>query len=135
MKRNQIDPQKNMSMLQAMVACKCPVCTKGNMFKTAATDLWNFNELKEECEVCGFKFMPEPGFYQVSLFFTYAVGVAVFIVFGFIAYYLFNDPELWVYYVVILIPAILVTPWNLRYSKVLMLYFLGGVWNSEREEE
>lgn len=118
------------SMLQAMVQCKCPVCTKGDMFKTKSTNLKKFNELKEQCGVCGFRFMPEPGFYQISLFFTYAVSVAIFVVAGFATYYLLNDPPLWVYYITIITPAILTVPWNLRYSKVVMLYIFGGVWRS-----
>jgi uncharacterized protein (DUF983 family) len=119
------------SMLEAMIKCKCPVCTEGDMFKTGATNLSKFNELKPACEVCHFRFMPEPGFYQISLYFTYAVNVAFFLVFGFGAYYLFNDPPLWVYYTAIFVPAILATPWNLRYSKVVMLYVFGDVWSSK----
>lgn len=125
----------NKSKLRAMLTCKCPVCTKGDMFKSPATDLRNFNELRNSCEVCGYEFMPEPGFYQVSLFFTYAVGVAIFVVFGFIAYWVFNNPPLWVYYVVIITPAVITAPWNLRYSKVMMLYAFGDVWDKVYEEE
>ena len=121
------------SMVQAMAQCKCPVCTEGDMFKTKATNLKKFNELKEKCEVCGFRFMPEPGFYQISLFLTYAVSVAIFLIFGVATYYLFNDPPLWVYYVTIFTPALLTVPWNLRYSKVVMLYFFGGVWHSQKK--
>jgi uncharacterized protein (DUF983 family) len=115
-------------MLHAMTLCKCPVCTAGDMFKTSATNLMHFNELKTSCEVCGFMFMPEPGFYQISLFFTYGVGVALFFVFWAATYFLFKDPELWVYYLTVSVPALLTAPWNLRYSKVIMLYIMGGVW-------
>ena len=119
------------SMLQAMVQCKCPVCTEGDMFKTKATNLSKFNELKPACEVCGFRFMPEPGFYQLSLYFTYAVCVAFFVVFGFATYYLFDNPPLWVYNVAVITPTILATPWSLRYSKVVMLYVFGNVRHSK----
>ncbi|HSI78792.1 MAG TPA: DUF983 domain-containing protein [Lunatimonas sp.] len=120
---------QKMPMLKAMVLCKCPICTEGDMFKTPATNLKHFNELKTSCDVCGFMFMPEPGFYQISLFFTYAVGVAIFIVFWVATYWLLNDPPLWVYYWSISIPAVVTAPWNLRYSKVFMLYLFGGVWD------
>jgi hypothetical protein len=43
----------------------------------------------------------------------------------------FNDPPLWVYYTAIFVPAILATPWNLRYSKVVILYVFGDVWSSK----
>jgi uncharacterized protein (DUF983 family) len=118
------------AMFKAMLQCKCPVCTKGDMFKTRATKLARFNELKAACKVCGFRFMPEPGFYQLSLYFTYAVCVAFVVIFGFATYYLLNDPPLWVYYLAILLPTTLATPWSLRYSKVVMLYAFGNVWPS-----
>ncbi len=120
---------------QAMLQCKCPICTKGNMFKTKATNLKKFNELKPQCEVCGFRFMPEPGFYQISLYFTYTVNVVFFIVFGFAAYLLFNNPPLWVYYLAVFTPAILLAPWNLRYSKVIMLYIFGDIEDFKKKLE
>ncbi len=126
-----VNEKKKKSFWLAMAQCKCPVCTEGDMFKTKATNLKKFNELQENCEVCGFRFMPEPGFYQISLFFTYAISVAIFLVFGTATYYLLNNPPLWVYYVAVFTPSIIATPWNLRYSKVVMLYVFGGVWRSD----
>ena len=110
------------NLWQSIAACKCPICTKGQMFKSKATDLSRFNELKEACPNCGFKFMPEPGFYQISMFLTYAFGVALFVIFGFLTYFIFSNPPLWVYYLMIFIPAVVTVPWSLRYSKVIMLY-------------
>jgi uncharacterized protein (DUF983 family) len=127
--------ENNRGKWTAMLKCKCPVCMKGNMFKSRATDLRYFNELKTNCDVCGFRFMPEPGFYQISMFFTYAVGVALFIFFGILAYLLFDDPDLWVYYAFVFVPAIVTAPWNVRYSKVVMLYVFGGVWNKNVDGE
>lgn len=118
---------KKLPKLQAMVQCKCPVCTKGDMFKTKATDLKHFNELNPKCKVCGFAFMPEPGFYQISLYMTYAINVAIFVIFGVAAVWLLEDPSIWAFAAFITIPAILAVPWNLRYSKVIMLYIFGGV--------
>jgi len=107
---------------QSLASCKCPLCTKGSMFKSKALDLRNFNELNESCPSCGSSFMPEPGFYQISMFVTYAFSVALFVIFGILANVIFNDPPLWVYYIMIFIPAIISVPWSLRYSKVIMLY-------------
>lgn len=114
-------------VLQAVLKCKCPVCRKGDMFKTPATNLKRFNELKPRCEVCGFNFQPEPGFYQISLYFTYMTSIAILLVFGLSVYFIMEDPPLWVLYVAVLTPVILSVPWNVRYSKVLMLYIFGGV--------
>jgi uncharacterized protein (DUF983 family) len=121
-----------LSMLNAMLQCKCPRCTEGDMFTHSAFNLSHFNEVAEQCEVCGLRFEVEPGFYQGSMFFTYAFNVAFSIVFGFGAYYVFNDPPLWVYYVAILVPVVLTVPWVIRYSKVMMLYFFGDVWKGRK---
>lgn len=117
-------------MLQAILLCKCPRCTKGDMFKTSALNLAQFNELKEQCEVCGLRYQVEPGFYQLSMYLTYAISIALIAAFSIAAYLIFDDPPLWAYYAFIFTPLILTTPWNIRYSKVLMLYFFGNVWRS-----
>lgn len=118
--------------LSAIIQCKCPVCTQGDMFKTSAINLKRFNELKEKCEVCGYGFQPEPGFYQMSLYFTYAISIGILVIFGFGTYFLLDGPSLWVIYVAVLIPAILSIPWNIRYSKVMVLYIFGGAPKSGR---
>jgi uncharacterized protein (DUF983 family) len=117
---------------QAILQCKCPRCTQGDMFKTGALNIKKFNELKEQCAVCGLRFQVEPGFYQLSMYFTYAVSIAIIFVFGLGAYLTFEDPPLWVIYVAIFTPLVLTTPWNVRYSKVIMLYVFGGVWEPEK---
>ena len=120
-------------VLQAIIKCKCPVCRKGDMFKTPAFNLKRFNELKPHCEVCGFNFQPEPGFYQISLYFTYMTSIAILLVFGLSTYFLLDSPPLWILYIAVLTPLILSVPWNVRYSKVLMLYIFGGISRQESE--
>lgn len=122
-------------VLQAIIKCKCPVCRKGDMFKTPAVNLKRFNELKARCEVCGFNFQPEPGFYQISLYFTYMTSIAILLLFGLSTYFLLDSPPLWILYIAVLTPLILSVPWNVRYSKVLMLYIFGGISRQESEEK
>lgn len=125
--------EDKLPMLQAMLLCKCPRCTRGDMFKTSAFDLGRFNELKEACEACGLRYQVEPGFYQLSMYLTYAISIGLIAGFSIAAYLIFDDPPLWVFYAFIFIPLILTTPWNIRYSKVIMLYFFGNVWESGRK--
>jgi hypothetical protein len=53
--------------------------------------------------------------------------VAISVIFGVLANYIFNDPEIWVYMVMIFTPLLLLSPLSMRYSRVLMLYFFGEV--------
>ncbi len=116
-------------LIPSLLGCKCPVCTRGPMFRSSAFNMHQFNELNKHCPVCGYDFMPEPGFYQISLFITYAFGVALFVFFGVLTYLIFDEPALWHYYLMIFIPALLSTPWSVRYSKALMLYAF--VWKAK----
>ena len=61
------------------------------------------------------------------MYFSYAFGVAISVIFGVLANYIFNDPAIWVYMVMIFTPLLLLSPLSMRYSRVLMLYFFGEV--------
>ncbi|MBX0292946.1 DUF983 domain-containing protein [Hymenobacter sp. HSC-4F20] len=79
------------------------------------------------CPVCGQAYEPEPGFYWGAMFISYAFSTAIMLVTGFLVYYLFHDPAVWVYVTSVAALAVLLTPLSLRYSRTLMLYWFGGV--------
>ncbi|MBF9239741.1 DUF983 domain-containing protein [Hymenobacter sp. BT683] len=79
------------------------------------------------CPVCGQPTEPEPGFYYGAMFVSYAFSVAIFAVTAAALYFLFGDPAIWVYVVVVGLNAMLFTPLSVRYSRMLMLYLFGGV--------
>ncbi len=83
--------------------------------------------MHETCPHCGFRFEIEPGFFWGAMYFSYAFGVILSVVFGMLAFYLFNDPAIWVYMVTIFTPLLLFSPLSMRYSRVLMLYLFGEV--------
>ncbi|WP_084549221.1 DUF983 domain-containing protein [Hymenobacter psychrotolerans] len=83
--------------------------------------------MPEVCPVCGQPPEPEPGFYYGAMFVSYAFSVAIFAVTAAALYFLFGDPEIWVYVVVVGLTAMLFTPLSVRYSRMLMLYLFGGV--------
>ncbi|MDP2187199.1 MAG: DUF983 domain-containing protein [Sphingobacteriaceae bacterium] len=111
----------------ALAECRCPQCRTGAMFKYPALHLHKATAMHETCPHCGFKFEIEPGFFWGAMYISYAFGVAISVIFGVLANYLFNDPEIWVYMVMIFTPLLLVSPLSMRYSRVLMLYFFGEV--------
>ncbi|MBA4303437.1 MAG: DUF983 domain-containing protein [Sphingobacteriaceae bacterium] len=83
--------------------------------------------MHQTCPHCGLKFEVEPGFFWGAMYFSYAFGVAISVIFGVLAYWLFDDPEIWVYMVVIFTPLFLLSPLSMRYSRVLMLYLFGEI--------
>ena len=82
----------------------------------------NFSSVKNNCANCGVKFETEPGFFWGAMYFSYALNVGISIVSGFVLYFLFGDPEYWIY-ISVMVPLILIlTPPMVRFSRLLMMY-------------
>ena len=78
------------------------------------------------CPTCGVRLEPEPGFYQGAMYVGYAFTVAMLVIVGIILYVL-GDPSEWVYIGVIIGIMVLLAPLNYRYSRIVYLYFFGGI--------
>ena len=114
------------STVLALLNLRCPRCHQGKMFTYSALNVTKFAEMPEQCSVCGQAFEPEPGFYFGSMYITFAFNVATVLVVGVLLYYLFNNPDTWVYVTVVTAVTLLFTPVILRYSRAIMLYLFGG---------
>jgi uncharacterized protein (DUF983 family) len=110
----------------ALLALRCPRCHEGQVFSSSALS-FRFADMPEACPVCGQPTEPEPGFYYGAMFVSYAFSVAIFAVTAVALYFLFGDPAIWVYVVTVAVVATLFTPLSVRYSRMLMLYWFGGV--------
>ena len=97
------------------------------MFTHKTLSLGNMLKMHRVCPNCGQDFMPEPGFYFGAMYFSYAINVALMVTFG-IAYEVLFNPDNVVYTLIsVLLPPLLLAPWNFRISRAIMLYALGGV--------
>ena len=110
----------------ALLALRCPRCHEGKIFSTSAFS-FHFADMPAACPVCGQATEPEPGFYFGAMFVSYAFSVGIFAVTALVLYFLFGDPAIWVYVVTVAGVATLLTPLSVRYSRMLMLYWFGGV--------
>ena len=97
------------------------------MFMHPGWQLHKATRMHETCPHCGLKFEIEPGFFWGAMYFSYAFGVALSVIFGVLAWWLFEDPAIWVYMVMIFTPLLLLSPLSMRYSRVLMLYLFGEI--------
>ncbi|MCU0419171.1 MAG: DUF983 domain-containing protein [Cyclobacteriaceae bacterium] len=88
--------------------------------------LTHFSEMRQLCPHCGVSFQPEPGFYFGALYVSYAFTVALFVGVWLALRVLVNPPD-WVYLVGIAASAILSSPFSFRASRVLWLYWFGGL--------
>lgn len=102
--------------LYSVIHQKCPHCQEGDMFKHGTLSL-KFAEMHKNCPVCGFDFIQEPSFYFGAMYFSYAIQVAVFVAVYLLLKFTF-DPDVWTYVLWMIVGAIVILPWNFRWSRV-----------------
>ncbi|MVN92547.1 DUF983 domain-containing protein [Mucilaginibacter aquatilis] len=111
-------------MGSAMLQSKCPKCRRGKMF-TGAMYAIGGNKMHENCTRCGLHFEIEPGYFYAAMYVSYAFNVAEAVILAFITYYATGNMESpWLYLGVILGGCFILAPFNYRYSRVILLYWL-----------
>ncbi|MBS1558520.1 MAG: DUF983 domain-containing protein [Bacteroidetes bacterium] len=118
------------NLLMAIGLGKCPRCRQGSIFKHSLFNIIRMGEMNASCKKCGITFEPEPGFYFGALYVSYAFTTALFLGVSLGLYYFFDPPE-WVYIISIIIASVLFIPFSFRYSRILFLYWFGGLQNHE----
>jgi len=110
----------------ALLLGKCPRCHRGDIFTHPISRISKFNVMNKSCPHCGVLLEPEPGFYQGAMYVGYAFTIAVLVIIGGLSYLLGNPPD-WVYITMTIGVMVLIAPLNYRYSRILYLYFFGGI--------
>ncbi len=114
------------SKIASMLGLRCPRCREGKMFTHSAFNVKRFDEMYEQCPVCGLYFEIEVGFYWGAMYISYAFSVALVVLVGIILYNT-GDPSIWVYVGAVTGSVILLTPLFFRYARMLMLHMFGNV--------
>jgi len=109
-----------------MLGLRCPQCREGKMFKYPAYNVKRFDEMYEQCPVCGLYYEIEVGFYWGAMYISYGFSVALVLLVGIILYQA-GDPSIWVYVLAVAGSVILLTPLFFRYARMLMLHLFGNV--------
>lgn len=114
--------------LEAVIQCKCPRCRQGDIFTGKMYSFSFKGQITNEfCPHCNLRFEREPGFFYVAMFISYAMNVAEMIsasvatyVFGLALVY----DNLWYYVGILLLTVFVCSPFNYRYSRVMLLHWL-----------
>jgi len=114
--------------LEAVIQCKCPRCRQGDIFSGKMYSFSFKGQITNEfCPHCNLRFEREPGFFYVAMFISYAMNVAEMIsasvatyVFGLALVY----DNLWYYVGILLLTVFICSPFNYRYSRVMLLHWL-----------
>lgn len=133
MTTNQNIQKDPISQWHGITHSKCPRCRVGKVF-SGPTYGFKLQKMNEYCPHCNLKFEREPGYFYVAMFVSYALNVAELIAAG-VAAYVFGlklDYEnLWYFVGVLFGASIIFSPFNFRYSRMILLYWLSPGLNYE----
>jgi len=115
--------ENHLPVWPAIVQAKCPRCRRGDMF---ATPMYAFKSQKmnKTCPHCGLEFEREPGYFYVAMLVSYAMFVAEMITLAVAIHVLTGSNNPWLYVIIIMIVGIILSPFNFRYSRVILLHWL-----------
>jgi len=100
---------------------KCPKCQTGAFFKTNNPyNLKKFDKLNERCAYCDESFTREPGFYIGSMYVSYALSVALMVVF-FVAFVLILDWDMNYVLAGLVISYIILIPVMFRTARLIWI--------------
>jgi uncharacterized protein (DUF983 family) len=136
MEANKEKKELQISQWNGIVNAKCPRCRVGKVF-TGATYGFKIQKMNEVCPHCNLKFEREPGYFYVSMFVSYAMNVAEMITVSVAAYIFGLELEydnLWYFVLVLFGTTLLFSPFNYRYSRIILLYWLSPGLNYEPEK-
>lgn len=133
MELNKENQEVHISQWSAFVNAKCPRCRVGKVF-TGPTYGLKIQKMNEVCPHCALKFEREPGYFYVAMFVSYAMNVAEMITVS-VAAYIFGlkleYDNLWYFVLLLFCTTLLFSPFNYRYSRITLLYWLSPGLNYE----
>ena len=111
--------------LASLIGQKCPQCRSEKVFLHKIYS-WNFLKMHRHCPNCNMDLEPEPGFYWGAMYISYGFNAALAIIVSLLLYFVFGNPDMWTYAVIIGVLSILLIPPFIRYSRTMLLYSVGG---------
>ncbi|MEQ8926871.1 MAG: DUF983 domain-containing protein [Fulvivirga sp.] len=115
-----------MGPFKAALSGKCPQCREGDIFESSALVLSKFHKMHANCPKCSLKYEREPGFFIGAMYVNYAFSVAIIVAVG-IALSVFEIYNLHTFVLTVVGLILLLLPFLFRYSRILFLYWFGGV--------
>jgi|SRR5690606_26593873 len=119
-----METTQEISEYKAAIEARCPRCRTGAMFTGKAYAL-KVQKMNEYCPHCHLKFEQRPGHFYVSMFVSYALSVMQMALACLVTYLITNnDDSFWLYLTVAVLAVVVFAPFNFRYSRVILMYWL-----------
>ena len=118
-----MESEKKWPIWPAIIHATCPRCRRGPMF---GNSMYGFHGqiMLKTCSHCGLTYEIEPGYFYVAMLVSYAMNVAEMVTLAVALNILTGSENPWVYVIVILSLAFALSPFNFRYSRVILLHWL-----------
>lgn len=112
------------SKIHAVIEARCPRCRRGKMFSSPMY-AFKAQKMNEHCPHCGMKFEIEPGYFYGAMYVSYALNVAEILTVAILTNIISGNSESPMLYIGTIFTAIfLLSPFNYRYSRVILLHWL-----------
>lgn len=114
------------NQITALLKAKCPRCRRGNIFSGRIYGT-RAQKMNMYCPHCKMKFEVEPGYFYAAMYVSYALNVAEGVNIGILTYLITNKLDfeyVWFYMALIIGGCLLLSPFNFRYSRVILLHWL-----------
>jgi len=113
---------KKLKAWPAIVHAKCPRCRVGKIYETP---IYSFGRQKmlTECPHCGMVYEREPGYFYAAMYVSYAFVVAELVTLAVATSVLTGSSNPWLYSAILLSVVGILAPFNLRYSRILLLHW------------
>lgn len=115
--------EKTLAMWPAIVHAKCPKCRVGDIYVKPIYRLTG-QKIHDHCPHCGMTYEREPGYFYAAMYVSYAFIVAELVTLAVATSILTGSDNPWLYIIILLGVTAALAPFNLRYSKVLLLHWL-----------
>ena len=80
--------------------------------------------MNDVCPYCGFRFEIEPGYFYAAMYVSYGLSVLQVVAGGWLTYEATKSESPWVYLAVLMAVILAFAPFNFRYSRLILLYYL-----------
>lgn len=115
--------EKKMAMWPAIAKAKCPKCRVGDIYENPVYSL-SGQKMHVNCPHCGMTYEQEPGYFYGAMYVSYAFIVAELVTLAIGTSVLTDSDNPWLYIIVLLSVVGLLAPFNMRYSRVILLHWL-----------
>ncbi|MFQ3182374.1 MAG: hypothetical protein ACJA17_000408 [Polaribacter sp.] len=112
---------KRGTKIYSVLNAKCPRCHEGDFFKYTFTfNPSKITQLHDNCPKCNLRYMMEPSFFYGAMYVNYGITVALSVVTFLIASLAF-EAMLLQSFAAIIVTLLLLTPLNLRLSRIIWI--------------